>query len=94
MGVFSFDDKVDLQGGEKLIQMQDGPLLILRGLLIKPLLDRRRLETILYSPMLRSLLREMLWKKYRLGSNSCCYGNPSAGVKSDYMFDGEKVEAA
>ena len=95
MGVFSFDDKVDLQGGEKVDTDAGWAASDTPGIINKAIVGQTKTGNyIVFTNAAVIAKGNVVEKNIGLGVTAVAMENPSAGVKSDYMFDGEKVDAA
>ena len=95
MGVFSFDDKVDLQGGEKVDTDAGWAASDTPGIVNKAIVGQTKTGNyIVFTNAAVIAKGNAVEKNIGLGVTAVAMENPSAGVKSDYMFDGEKVDAA
>lgn len=95
MGVFSFDDKVDLQGGEKVDTDAGWAASDTPGIVNKAIVGQTKTGNyIVFTNAAVIAKGNAVEKNIGLGVTAVAMENPRAGVKSDYMFDGEKVDAA
>ena len=95
MGVFSFDDKVDLQGGEKVDTDAGWAASDTPGIVNKAIVGQTKTGNyIVFTNAAVIAKGNAVEKNIGLGVTAVAMENPSAGVKSDYMFNGEKVDAA
>lgn len=95
MGVFSFDDKVDLQGGEKVDTDAGWAASDTPGIINKAIVGQTKTGNyIVFTNAAVIAKGNAVEKNIGLGVTAVAMENSSSGVKSDYMFDGEKVDAA
>ena len=95
MGEWTFDDKVALQGGAKVgtddgWEASDTP-----GIVNKAVVGKTKTGNYLVFTNAAVIGKgNQVEKNIGLGVTAVAMSNPNTGVKSDYMFDGSKVDAA
>ena len=95
MGVFSFDNKVGLGGGQKIDidagwAPSDTPEIVNRAIVAQT----KTGNYIVFTNAAVIAKGNAVEKNIGLGITAVAMENPNSGVKSDYLFDGEKVDAA
>ena len=95
MGVFSFDDKVELEGGEKIDTDAGWSSSDTPGIVNKAIIGQTKTGNyIVFTNAAVIAKGNAVEKNIGLGVTAVAMENPNTGVKSDYLFDGEKVDAA
>ena len=95
MGEWSFDDKIALQGGKKVgtddgWESSDTPSIVNKGIVGKT----KTGNYVVFTNAAVIGKGNQVEKNIGLGVTAVAMSNPNEGVKSDYLFDGAKVEAA
>lgn len=95
MGVFSFDDKVELEGGEKIDTDAGWASSDTPGIVNKAIVGQTKTGNyIVFTNAAVIAKGNAVEKNIGLGVTAVAMENPNTGVKRDYLFDGEKVDAA
>ena len=94
MGEWTFDDKVALQGGEKVDTdagwaASDTPSIINQGIVAQT----KTGNYIVFTNAAVIAKGAQAEKNIGLGVTAVAMSNTNAGVKSDYLFDGTKIDA-
>ena len=95
MGEWTFDDKVSLQGGEKVDTdagwaASDTPGIVNCGIIAQT----KTGNYIVFTNAAVIAKGNPAEKNIGLGVTAVAMSNPNEGVKSDYLFDGENVDVA
>lgn len=95
MGEYTFDDKIDLQGGEKVDTDAGWSASDTPGIVNKGIVGQTKTGNyVVFTNAAVIAKGTMAEKNIGLGVTAVAMENPNDNVKSDYLFDGEKVEAA
>lgn len=95
MGEYTFDDKIDLQGGEKVDTDAGWSASDTPGIMNKGIVGQTKTGNyVVFTNAAVIAKGTMAEKNIGLGVTAVAMENPNDNVKSDYLFDGEKVEAA
>lgn len=95
MGEWSFDDKVELQGGEKVGTDDGWASSDTPGIVNKAIVGKTKTGNyIVFTNAAVIAKGNQVEKNIGLGVTAVAMSNPNEGVKSDYMFDGAKVDTA
>lgn len=95
MGEWTFDDKVKLQGGKKVGTDEGWETSDTPGIINKGIVGQTKTGNyIVFTNAAVIAKGNQVEKNIGLGVTAVAMSNPNANVKSDYLFDGEKVDSA